>query len=321
MIRAFASLAVLCLLAVPGVSQASDYPSKPIQMIVAWQAGSGVDITARIFAQAMSKHLGQQIVVSNIVGAVGRKGQTQALRARPDGYTLLWDHPNICVATACKNAKYAWSDYELIAMGARTFTALIANNNFSVSTAKEAIDRIKANPGKVRWSVAQNSIAHFNFLAISNAVGNLDVQLVPDTGGDAGRVISILGGNSDITTVSIASAANYVKAGEMKLLAIVSQDRMKLLPNVPTLKEQGIDVSYDFAYTLFTPKGIPDDVRSALANAMKKAAEDPATAEALTKVMAEVNYKLPDEAKAYWAKEQERFNVLAEKFGMVNKDK
>jgi tripartite-type tricarboxylate transporter receptor subunit TctC len=288
-------------------------------MIVAWKAGSGVDITARIMAQAMGEYLPQPIVVTNIEGAVGRTGQTQALKARPDGYTLLWDHPNMCVATACKNADYAWSDFELVAMGAKTFTAMIANKDFPFDNAKDAIEHIKSNPGKVRWSVAQNSISHFNFLAVSNAAGGLQARLVPDTGGDGGRVISILGGNSDVTTVSITSAIKYVESGDMKLLAILSGNRMQLLPDAPTLKEQGYDVSYDFAYTLFAPKGIPDEVKKTLYAALEKACANPKTVEALNRVQCEVNFLPTAEAKEYWTREQSIFDTLAVKYNMINK--
>ena len=236
----FTVLAVLCLAA---AAWAGDFPEKPIQVVVPWKPGGGSDISARIIGDHMKDLLPEPLVVSNIDGAAGLNGALQVYQARPDGYTLLWEHPgNLAVAPMVTKAKFSWKDFEPVCIAAKGDTALIVRKDSPWKTPNEAFAAIKAEPGKYRWVLALNAVSHFTFLNISHSVGGLKPMFIPATG-DKGRIVSLLSNNGDITTVGYAAVEPYLKSGDLRILAMVNDDRSDFAPDVPTLKELGVDAS------------------------------------------------------------------------------
>lgn len=308
-------LALLCAAVVPAF--AGGYPEKAIQVVVPWKPGGGSDISARIIGDHMKNLLPQPLVVSNIDGAAGLNGALQVYKARPDGYTVLWEHPgNLAVAPMVTKASFSWQDFEPVAIAAMGDTALIVPGDSPFKTAAEAFDAIKANPGKYRWTLALNAVSHFTFLNISHAVGGLKPMFIPASG-DKGRIVSLLGKNSDITTVGYASVVPYLESGDLRILAMANSKRSPFAPNVPTLKEQGVDASYDFLYSVFAPKGTPKETIDILTGAFKKALEDPTTTEALRQQNLVPFYKTPEETRALWQAEADLYKKLALENGLI----
>ncbi len=311
------SCIVALLVSVTVPAFAGQFPEKAIQVVVPWKPGGGSDISARILGDRMKDLLPQPLVVSNIDGAAGMNGALQVFKARPDGYTILWEHPgNLAVAPMVTNARFSWQDFEPICIGAVGSTALIVRGDSPFTTAKDALDAIKADPGKYRWALALNAVSHFTFLNISHAVGGLKTLFIP-ANGDKDRIISLLGNNSDITTVGYAAARPYLESGDLRILAMVNTDRSPFAPDVPTLKEQGVDASYDFLYTAFAPKGTPAEVIQTLTDAFQKALTDPKTADALKDQALSPYYKNPKESQALWQKESDLYKVLAKENALI----
>jgi tripartite-type tricarboxylate transporter receptor subunit TctC len=298
-------------------SLAADFPVKAIQMVVPWKPGGGSDISARIVGEYAKEALGQPIVISNIDGAAGLVAAGNVNKARPDGYTLLWEHAgNLTVAPLITKAAYRWNDFRLICSIGQSDIVLVTGAKSPWKDAKDAFKEIKANPGKVRWSMALNAVSHLTFLDIADKAGGLDVMAIPAQG-DKGRIVSILGGNSDISTVGYAAADPYVQSGDLKILGMATKKRSPFAKDIPTLKEQGYDAGSVYLYTVFAPKGTPDDVAKKLEDAFRETMARPEVAEKLAQQSISVNFMESRAASAYWQEEANLYERLAKANNLV----
>ncbi len=316
--RSLVLMICVCLLlgaAVP--APAAEYPVKPIQVVVPWKPGGGSDISARIIGDHLKDILPQPFVIANIDGAAGLNGALQVFKARPDGYTLLWEHPgNLAVAPMVTKAEFTWKNFDPVCIAAKGDTALIVRKDSPYKTATEALRAIMDAPGKVRWVLAPNAVSHFTFLSISDAVGGLKPMIIPGSG-DKDRIVALLGNNGDISTVGYAAAEPYVKSGDLRILAMVNSERSPFAPDIPTLKEQGVGASYDFLYSVFAPKGTPAEVKKLLADSLKKAIDDPATQKALREQAIEPYFRGLEDMAKLWEAEDTLYHRLAKVNGLI----
>jgi tripartite-type tricarboxylate transporter receptor subunit TctC len=298
-------------------ADAAGYPEKSVQVVVPWKPGGGSDISARIVCEAMKGILGQAFIISNIDGAAGLNGASTVNRARPDGYSLLWEHPgNLTVAPLITKAPYTWKDFKLVCAVGHSDIVLVARANSQWKDSSDAVKEIKANPKKIRWSMALNAVSHLTFLSIADAVGGLDVTAIPAQG-DKGRIVSILGNNSDISTVGYAAAEPYVRSGDLKILGMATQERSVFAQNIPTLKEQGINAGSIYLYTVFAPKDTPDTITKILEQAFAKALADPEIKKSLAAQSVQVNFMRPDAAGKYWQAEADLYERLAKANNLI----
>lgn len=313
--KAFALLAVCLLMAAPVFAE--KYPEKPIQVVVPWNPGGSSDMSARIIGEKMKKFLPQPLVVSNVTGALGLNGARQVNKARPDGYTILWEHPgNLAVSTMVTKSNFNWKDFDPICTVVSSDMAMVVPKNSEFKDAKSVFDYIKANPGKVRWSLSPNGVSHFAYLAMVDSLGDLDAKLIP-TSGDKDRIVSLLGDNSDVTCVSYAAAKPYIDSGDLKLLAMVNSERSDLAPDVPTLKEQGVNAAYDYRCSVFAPKGTPEGDKEILIEAFRKTLNDPETITILKENMFHPDFRDTATTVDNWTSEENLYKNLAAKYNLV----
>lgn len=316
MFRIFALTIVLSIGAI-SFAFADDYPQKPTQMVVSWKPGGGSDISARIINEPMKAILGQPFVITNIDGAAGLNGANAVYRARPDGYTLLWEHVgNLAVTPMLTKASYTWRDFTLVCAVGQSDIVLVARADSPWQNATDAINDIKANPGKIRWTLALNAVSHLTYLSIADAAGGLDVMTIPAQG-DKGRIVNILGNNSDISTVGYAAAEPYVQSGDLKVLGMATQERSPFAKDIPTLKEQGFDAGNVYLYSVFAPKNTPQAVIEKLEEAYKKSLADPKVQEALKKQSILPNFLNSEEAMKNWEAEASLYERLSKKYNLV----
>jgi tripartite-type tricarboxylate transporter receptor subunit TctC len=307
---------VLCL---TSVAVAGDYPDKPMQVVVPWKPGGGSDISSRILSEAMQGILPEPMVVSNITGAMGLNAALRVLKSRPDGYTMIWEHPgNLAISPMLAHSPFTWRDFDPVCTVAKSDSALIVRKDSPFNTAKQALNYIKAHPGKVRWSLAINGVSNFTYLAISESLGGIDATVIPSPG-DKNRIVSLLSNNSDITMVGYAAAAPYVKSGDLKILAMVNTERSPFAPTIPTLMEQGINASYDYVYSVLVAKGTPDSVKQKLAAAFKKAVSRPKTVQALRAQCLAPYFNDAAKTAKIWGDLQTSWTKLAVKYNLVKK--
>ncbi|MDO9435927.1 tripartite tricarboxylate transporter substrate binding protein [Hydrogenophaga sp.] len=277
------------------VSFAQTYPTRPVRLIVPFQAGAGTDIAARLVATAWSERTGQQMVVDNVTGAGGSIGATQAAHSRPDGYTLLFSFlgTHVLNPSLYKNPPYnPQTQLEPLAPAAAYNHVLVVSPNLPVSNIKEFVEFGRANPGKLNLgTVGVGSGGHIIGSALAKRF-DMAVVHVPYRG--SGPVLADLStGGIQFAIDTPLAVAQLVKAGRVKALGVMSETRNPTLPNVPTFVEQGISgFNADGWFGLFAPKGIPEPVLSSI----KRTLLDIVRSDAYQKKILELNYLLPQPA-------------------------
>jgi tripartite-type tricarboxylate transporter receptor subunit TctC len=280
-------VATLAFAAFAASASAQDYPTRNITFIVPFPAGGPSDIVARIAAEAMQKHLGQNIVIENVAGAGGTTGATRAAEANPDGYTLFAASMGTIIAapTFYPNLKYdSNKDFEPIGMSANAPAALSVSNNVPAKDAKEFIAWAKQKGPDVKQAHGGvGGTSHMACLMVNKAAGIKPTQVAYRGMGPG--MNDLMGGHIDIACEQAIVMAAAIQGGKVRGLAIAGPHRLAALPDVPTAKEAGIpDFDMNIWSGIYAPKNTPKAIVDKLAAALDKALDDPATAEKLGKL-------------------------------------
>lgn len=269
-IRRFYALIFLAYCALFIESHAQTFPIKTITIIVPTAPGGANDAMARIIAQSMSPHLGQAVIVENKAGANGAIASEFVARATPDGYTIMFGY----IAThginpALQKLKYdPVTDFEPIGLVANSPTLMVVTNGLNVKTPKELIALINAKPGTMSYASAGKGTApHLSGELFKISTG-VDLIHIPYKG-SAPAVVDTIGGTTQVMFPSLFTAYPQVKAGKLKALGIAGEKRSSVMPEVPTLTEQGVsNVNVNQWYGLFapakTPRGLIDRLNKEL---------------------------------------------------------
>lgn len=258
-------------------AQAQTFPDKPIHIIVPFTAGSATDVVARSLAQAMSKNLGQPVIVDNKTGAGGTIGASQVAKSAPDGYTLLANssahtvNPSIYPSLNYDTAK----DLIAVSLLAQQPNIMVASPAKGWKTAVDYAKAAKANPGKLTYaSAGVGSGTHMNAEKFKLSAG-IDTLHVPYRGTPE-ALADTMNGRTDIFFAPVIAALPMIRDGRVVALAAGSEKRSSVLPDVPTTEEQGFKNSaYDFWSGLFAPAGTPPAVIAKLNAEVRKALESP----------------------------------------------
>lgn len=305
-------LALSATVAVPGVAHAA-YPDQPIKMIVAYAPGGGTDIVARLMAQAIQKHLGPNasIVVVNRPGAGGGIGFSELANAKPDGYTIGFiNTPNVLTIPIERKSNFHWSNYDLLGNVVDDPGNFSVHADTPIKNMSELIAYAKANPEKVTYgTTGVGSDDHLAALMVERTAG-VKLMHVPFKG--AGEVRSAIAGKQImVAAINIGEALQYEKGGTpLRHLGQMSEKRSSLAPNVPTFKEQGLNVIMASLRGIAAPKGLPADVKEQLVNAVQKAVADPDFQIKAANVFAPVRYLAPVAYTSELKEDEEGFKVL-----------
>ncbi len=270
---------VLAVSLLPALALAA-YPDRPIKLIVPWAAGGDTDVIYRTFAPLMQEHLGGTIVVANVGGASGTKGAKEAKDSPADGYTIFAVHDSIHSTYHTGVADVNYTDFEPLCLVSSTPSIVTASPKTPWSDMKSLIADAKARPGQITVGATLGSTSHF-FPAMVEKAAGLKFKYVSYEG-TAPRMNALLGGHIDLAESNLTQKGK-ADAGQLKFLAIASEKRHPEIPNVPTLKELGINVEYAVNRGLVAPKGTPADVLAKLRSACGKAAANASLVEALSK--------------------------------------
>jgi tripartite-type tricarboxylate transporter receptor subunit TctC len=255
---------------VPGVS-AKDWPGKPIDLINPFGAGGAADVQARKLVEMLSRDLGQPVVVRNVTGAGGAIAYNEVQRARADGYTLIWSSGAINTLAARKQIKFDYQAFDYIAGVGFEAVAMAVNKAAPWKDFKEFIAHIKQNPGKVTvGNSGLGSVTHLVPLLMASKAGAPVVHVPFGTGL---AVAALMGGKIDASSQHPAEILGQVKAGEVRVLAVSSERRIDLWPDVPTMKESGVDVVFNQWRGFAAPRGTPKTVIDKMSAIVKKAVE------------------------------------------------
>ncbi|MDP2699130.1 tripartite tricarboxylate transporter substrate binding protein [Thalassospira sp.] len=248
--------------------QAQDYPEKSIEFIVPWGPGGGSDALMRIVAQGLAEETGQAIPVINMPGVGGNVGLAEFAKRAADGYTISQIHEGLLVSNKTGITELNWDSFIPVALVASSPQYLTLSKNDNFSTFEELVTYAKANPGKVRAGVTLAGIPHLHMAMIEEAMG-LEFSYVGYT--DTGeRVRALIGGNIDIAIGDISSAAQFVENGDLIYAAVGTAERTDDAPDVPTLKELGMDAELIITRGVVLPAGTPQETVDALEGYIEK---------------------------------------------------
>ncbi|KDP83869.1 ABC transporter substrate-binding protein [Cupriavidus sp. SK-3] len=271
---------LLASLAAAGLAQAAPYPERPIELVVPSAAGGGTDTVARAFGEAMRKYLPQPLTVVNKPGASGAIGMTEVARAKPDGYKLGIIIAEAVIVPHLGPTTLNAAGLVPIARLNADPSAITVKADSRWNTIDAFLKFAAAHPGEVQvGNSGPGSIWHLAATALEDKA-HVRFNHVPFSGA-APALVALMGGHIDAVAVSPAEVSAYVAAGRVRTLAVMADQRVKGFENVPTLREQGIDLSIGTWRGLAAPKGTPPEVLEVLAVATRKAVADPVFVEAL----------------------------------------
>ncbi len=258
---------------VTGVFSASAlaaYPDKPVTVICPWTAGGGTDVLLRALSKEAEKYLGQTINVVNQTGGAGAIGHNAIRAARPDGYTIGMITFELNSLPPQGLVPFTWKDFDPLMRINTDPAALTVRKDAPYNTVRGFVDYAKAHPDEITiGNSAPGSVWNIAAGLVAEKAG-IKVKHVPFDGAQP-AVTALVGGHIKAVAVSVAEVRGQVQAGNLKILGVMSSERDKIFPNVPTFKEQGVDVEFYTWRGLALPKGVPANVKAKISEAYKKA--------------------------------------------------
>ncbi len=299
---------------------AEKYPNKPLNIIVPFGVGSGSDILARMLEKVTFKHLGQPLVVVNKAGATGSIGWNELSSSNPDGYTIgivsieLLLQPNYGVT------KYNYpTSLEPLAHFASVPMVLAVQANQPWKNINEFIEDGKLHPGKLKFShVGIGSLNHIVGEQLSKSAG-ITIEQVPFQSGSE-AVTALLGGHVQAAIIGPAQVKEHIKSGAIRVLAVATDLRLTdpVFSDVPTFKEQGIDIQFSNWYGVAAPKELPAEIKAKLAEGLKEIITDPEFKENVENIGLQYKYLDPRESQEFWIVENKKISETIRETGILN---
>jgi tripartite-type tricarboxylate transporter receptor subunit TctC len=277
------------------IARAQAYPTRAITAIVPFAPGGGTDVVTRIVGEHMSRTLGQQVVVQNIAGAGGTVGSARAMRADPDGYTVVMGQMGTHAAAVALYPNLPYKpdvDFEPIGMVAAAPVVIVARRDFPPNDLKEFVAFVKANSARLNVAHAGVGSTFFTTCLMLDSILEVKPTLVPFNGG-APAMNALMAGQVDYMCGDILTSAPQLRAGTIKAYAIAGAARNPALPNVPTTAEAGLaEFQASTWFALFAPKATPKPILERLTAALDQALDD----EGVRKRLSELGNDIPDKA-------------------------
>jgi tripartite-type tricarboxylate transporter receptor subunit TctC len=257
-----------------GPASAQDWPTRPVTMVVAFPAGGSTDIVGRIFAPRLSELLGQQVIVENVVGSGATGGAYRVAKAAPDGYEFMIGHlgTHAQYQTIYKHPLYdAATDFAPVALLVEQPQVLVTRKDLPAGDLREFIAYAKVNQATMQYgSGGADSPTYLNCVLLNTAIG-VDVRHVPYRGSGP-AMQALIAGRIDYMCDGLAGVLPQVEANRIKAVAILAKDRSPVLPNLPSVQEQGLtDFETSIWFAFFLPKGTPASIVQKLNGAAVKA--------------------------------------------------
>ena len=318
MMRAFASAAILLLFGICTSTFSQPYPTRPIRLVVGFAPGGAADTVARTVGAAMSRELGQPVIIENRAGAGSSIAAENVAKSPPDGYSLLIASPSSISVNPALNPKLNYRPQDLVPITKITASPLViaVNPATGITSVKELIAADKKSPGKLNYASAGNGSApHFGG-ALFNQVAGTSLVNIPYKGG-APAVASVVAGDTQVTFATPPSVLPMIQAGRLRALAVTSRDRSPLMPEIPGMSEAGLpQYGISFWYGFFVPLGTPPDIVKKLFEATTVAMKQAEVKEALAREGTEVTLsRSPEEFAAFLNEDSKFWARLAKESG------
>lgn len=274
-----------------------EYPTKPLQNIVAWAAGGSSDLSQRAVANVFQKYFGQTMVIVNKAGGAAVPGTAEIAKSKPDGYTIGMNwYASFILRPYLLDVPYKIDDFTYILGMVRQRNAIAVRADSPFKTLQDLVEYAKQNPNKLKFSGSPTaSMQHLIGMDFNNTVG-IQTQFVPYDGGRP-SAIALLGGHIDYIVGQPTEFAAELRSGQIRCLAAIEQTRIPDFPDVPTAIELGYNIAHPHMMVIVGPKGMPADRVKKIHDAYKAALADPEFLKTCKDMGLEVEYKSGEDVK------------------------
>lgn len=297
------------------VAGAASFPTKPITFVVPFPPGGRTDLTARLIAQVVERHLGAPVVVINKAGAGGVLGAKEVSQARPDGYLLGFFSTAVLTAQYTVPAPTDLKDYEIIGIVNVDPAALAVGEKAPWKTIADLVEHGRKNPGKLRIGMIPGASAQVFAGGFAKAAG-IQVTYVPFKG-DADGAVALAGGHIEAHVAVPVSYKSLAEARKVRILGVAADKRSPLYKDVPTWKEHGVDVVLTSFHGVFAPRGTPREVLTALEAALEKTLREKDVNDQMTAAGLGAVYLGRQDAAAFMAQQDATYRALIQELGMM----
>jgi tripartite-type tricarboxylate transporter receptor subunit TctC len=297
------------------------FPTKAITMVVPFPPGGLADLVARPVAEAMSRELGQSVVIENKAGAGGGIGMGQVAKAKADGYTILMALSSYSVlpeadAVLGRSPMYTFADLRPIVRYTADPTVLAVRADSPWKTAKDFVEDARKRPGAINYGSSGNyGTMHVPMEILAQTAG-VKMTHVPFTGAGP-AVVALLGGQIDAVSTGPATVLQHVKAGKIRVLAHWGTSKLASMPDAPSLKDAGYNAEYAQWSGLFIPSATPEPIAQRLRAAAVAAANDPKVRDIINNAGSPVLFQDTPEFEKYVAADAKRMADVVKKIGKV----
>lgn len=303
------------------VSSVSEkYPAKPITVIVPFVAGGSMDMIARSLQKSAPKYLGQSLVIVNVPGGAGTIGMNELAGAKPDGYTIGVVGMGVMLQPLYDQTRYHYpTALEPLVKVAPSPNVVVTLSQKPWKSLSELISYAKEHPGEIKFGHSGlGSGLHLTGEIFAKEAG-INIVQVPFKG-ESESLAALLGGHVQLIVVSPSALKEHIKTGTIKVLGVATEKRLTIpgFENVPTFKEQGINVAFEFGQGIAAPKGLPAAEKAKLVAGLKEMINDPEFRRNLEDIGMTVDFQGPDEFSASWVEDNAKLTKTVKETGIVN---
>lgn len=312
-----------CAAQQPKAVTTSKYPEKPITLIVPFSAGGGMDLLARAMERTASKNLGQPLIVLNKVGGGGTIGWNELAGAAPDGYTIGISGVDLILQSLYGQTKYNYpTALEPLVQVSSSPYVMVVQAEQPWNNVDDLVRYARQHPGQIKiGNSGVGSIAHVLGEMLAHTAG-ITLEPVPFLGGSE-ALAALLGGHIQVVFTSPATVREYTRNGTIRVLAVPNEQRLAdpVFANVPTFKEQGLDIVFSNWMGVAAPKEMPQEARAKLADGLKAIIADPEFKNTLERIGLQVDYLAPEETKLKWIDDNEKLSKVIQETGILERIK
>ena len=298
----------------PAAAQ-SDYPAKAVTIIVPFPAGGRTDVVGRIVGQELGRKLGTPVAIVNKPGASSVLGAREVADAAPDGYTLGFFSTSAVTSQYTVPTPIALSNFQLVAIVNTDPAALAVQWSAPWKTLKELVEDARKQPGKLRLGMIPGASAQIFAAGFEDAAA-VKMIMVPFKG-DSDGAIALAGGHIEVHVAVPVSYKSLMDAKKVRMLAVADNARSPLYDNLPTFRENGVDLVIGAFHGVYVPKGTPQSVIDKLANAIEQTMKSKEVLANMDNVGAGVAFLRGEEAKDFLAKQDATYRAIIEKLGLL----